>query len=30
MRETLSRMVRLLMKAPSREVPSTALVPAEG
>lgn len=28
MRETLSRMVRLLMKAPSREVPSTALVPA--
>ncbi len=30
MRETLSRIVRLLMKAPSREVPSTALVPAEG
>uniref|UniRef100_UPI0035B3FE78 acetyl-CoA carboxylase, carboxyltransferase subunit beta n=1 Tax=Aestuariivirga sp. TaxID=2650926 RepID=UPI0035B3FE78 len=30
MRETLSRMVRMLMKAPSREVPSTALVPVEG
>jgi acetyl-CoA carboxylase carboxyl transferase subunit beta len=30
MRETLSRMVRMLMKAPSREVPSTALVVAEG
>ena len=29
MRETLSRMVRMLMKAPSREVPSTALVPVE-
>lgn len=30
MRETLSRIVRMLMKAPSRELPSTALVPAEG
>jgi acetyl-CoA carboxylase carboxyl transferase subunit beta len=30
MRGTLSRMARMLMKAPSREVPSTALVPAEG
>ena len=30
MRETLSRMVRMLMKAPSREIPSTALVPVEG
>ena len=30
MRATLSRMVRMLMKAPSREVPSTALVPAAG
>ena len=30
MRDTLSRMVRMLMKAPSREVPSTALVPVEG
>jgi len=29
MRETLSRIVRLLMKAPSRELPSTALVPAQ-
>jgi acetyl-CoA carboxylase carboxyl transferase subunit beta len=28
MRETLSRIVRMLMKAPSRELPSTALVPA--
>ncbi len=28
MRETVSRIVRMLMKAPSREVPSTALVPA--
>ena len=30
MRDSLSRMVRMLMKAPSREVPSTALVPAGG
>jgi acetyl-CoA carboxylase carboxyl transferase subunit beta len=30
MRETLSRTVRMLMKAPSRAVPSTALVPVEG
>ena len=30
MRETLSRMMRMLMKAPSREIPSTALVPVEG
>ena len=29
MRETLSRLVRILMNAPSLEVPSTALVPAE-
>ena len=29
MRDTLSRIVRMLMKAPSREVPSTALVPAD-
>ncbi len=29
-RETVSRMVRMLMKAPSRAVPSTALVPVEG
>ena len=28
MRDTLSRLVRLLSRAPSREVPSTALVPA--
>ncbi len=30
LRETLSRTVRMLMKAPSREVPSTALVTVEG
>ena len=29
MRETVSRMVRMLMKAPSRQLPSTALVAAE-
>ncbi len=29
-RETVSRMVRILMKAPSRQLPSTALVAAEG
>ena len=29
MRETVSRMVRILMKAPSRQLPSTALVAAE-
>ena len=29
MRDTLSRIIRMLMKAPSREVPSTALVPAD-
>ena len=30
LRETLSRTVRMLMKAPSRDVPSTALVTVEG
>jgi len=29
MRDTLSRIVRILMKAPSREVSSTALIPAD-
>jgi acetyl-CoA carboxylase carboxyl transferase subunit beta len=30
MRQTLSRIVRMLMKAPVREAPATALVPVEG
>jgi acetyl-CoA carboxylase carboxyl transferase subunit beta len=29
MRDTVSRTVRMLMKAPSREVPSTSLIPAD-